>query len=102
VEKVSAAETKAYWTKRPRGAQLGAWASPQSIVVGGRNTLESALATVQRQFADLDEVPVPPHWGGWRIRPEAVEFWQGRQDRLHDRLRFRLDRDSWKVERLGP
>jgi pyridoxamine 5'-phosphate oxidase len=102
VEKVSAAETKAYWAKRPRGAQLGAWASPQSIVVGGRHTLEAALAAVQRQFADLDEVPVPPHWGGWRIRPEAVEFWQGRQDRLHDRLRFRLDRETWKVERLGP
>lgn len=102
VEKVSPAETATYWASRPRGSQLGAWASPQSIVVTGRNALESALANVQRQFADVDEVPVPPHWGGWRIRPEVVEFWQGRRDRMHDRLQFKLNRDGWKVERLGP
>ena len=102
VEKVSHAETATYWASRPRGSQLGAWASPQSIVVSGRNALESALANVQRQFADVDEVPVPPHWGGWRIRPEVVEFWQGRRDRMHDRLQFKLTRDGWKVERLGP
>jgi pyridoxamine 5'-phosphate oxidase len=102
VEKVSAAETATYWASRPRGSQLSAWASPQSIVVGGRNALESALANVERQFADVAEVPVPPHWGGWRIRPEVVEFWQGRRDRMHDRLQFRLGRDGWKVERLGP
>jgi pyridoxamine 5'-phosphate oxidase len=64
--------------------------------------LENALANVQRRFADADEVPVPPHWGGWRIRPEVVEFWQGRMDRMHDRLRFNLGRDGWKVERVGP
>jgi pyridoxamine 5'-phosphate oxidase len=102
VEKVSQAETATYWASRPRGSQLGAWASPQSIVVSGRNALETALANVQRQFADVDEVPVPPHWGGWRIRPEVVEFWQGRRDRMHDRLQFKLTRDGWKVERLGP
>ncbi|MCT2582738.1 pyridoxamine 5'-phosphate oxidase [Actinophytocola gossypii] len=102
VEKVSYAETATYWASRPRGSQLGAWASPQSIVVSGRNALESALANVQRQFADVEEVPVPPHWGGWRIRPEVVEFWQGRRDRMHDRLQFKLTRDGWKVERLGP
>jgi len=102
VEKVSHAETKTYWDSRPRGSQLGAWASPQSIVVSGRPALESALANVQRQFADVDEVPVPPHWGGWRIRPEVVEFWQGRRDRMHDRLQFKLGRDGWKTERLGP
>jgi pyridoxamine 5'-phosphate oxidase len=102
VEKVSHAETATYWASRPRGSQLGAWASPQSIVVSGRHALESALANIQRQFADVDEVPVPPHWGGWRIRPEVVEFWQGRRDRMHDRLQFKLGRDGWKVERLGP
>lgn len=102
VEKVSAAETKTYWASRPRGSQLGAWASPQSIVVSDRTVLENALANVQRRFADAEEVPVPPHWGGWRIRPEVVEFWQGRMDRMHDRLRFRLGRDGWQVERVGP
>jgi pyridoxamine 5'-phosphate oxidase len=102
VEKVSLAETKTYWSSRPRGSQLGAWASPQSIVVRDRTVLENALANVQRRFADADEVPVPPHWGGWRIRPEVVEFWQGRMDRMHDRMRFKLTRDGWKVERVGP
>lgn len=102
VEKVAPAETKTYWSSRPRGSQLGAWASPQSVVVPNRSVLENALANVERRFADADEVPVPPHWGGWRIRPEFVEFWQGRRDRMHDRLRFKLGRDGWKVERVGP
>ncbi len=102
VERVSQSETATYWASRPRGSQLGAWASPQSAVVPGRHALESALANVQRQFADVDVVPVPPHWGGWRVRPEVVEFWQGRRDRMHDRLQFKQGRDGWKVERLGP
>ncbi|MBV8931284.1 MAG: pyridoxamine 5'-phosphate oxidase [Kutzneria sp.] len=102
VEKVDAEETAEYWNSRPRGSQLGAWASPQSRVVSGRQALDSALANIQRQFADADRVPVPPHWGGWRIRPDSVEFWQGRRDRMHDRLCFRLDRDGWTVVRLGP
>jgi len=102
VERVSAEETAAYWNSRPRGSQLGAWASPQSIVVSGRPVLENALANVQRRFADAEVVPVPPHWGGWRVRPEAVEFWQGRRDRMHDRLRYRLAGSDWQVERLGP
>jgi pyridoxamine 5'-phosphate oxidase len=102
VEKVDASETAAYWASRPRESQLGAWASPQSVVVSGRSSLDASLANIQRQFADADVVPVPPHWGGWRIRPEVVEFWQGRRNRMHDRLRYRLVRDGWKVERLGP
>lgn len=102
VEKVRSAETAAYWERRPRGSQLGAWASPQSVIVRSRTPLESALATVERRFADAERIPVPPHWGGWRIRPEFVEFWQGRQDRMHDRLRYRLVRGDWRVERLGP
>lgn len=102
VEKVDPAETSEYWGNRPRGSQLGAWASPQSQVVNGREALESWLGGMQRRFADAERVPVPPHWGGWRIRPEKVEFWQGRPDRLHDRLRFRREDDHWVVERLAP
>jgi pyridoxamine 5'-phosphate oxidase len=102
VEKVSPAETAAYWASRPRGSQLGAWASPQSRSVQGRQTLESALANVERQFADAETVPVPPHWGGWRICPQTVEFWQGRQDRMHDRLVYELKAHDWRVHRLAP
>ncbi|HET9137891.1 pyridoxamine 5'-phosphate oxidase [Actinophytocola sp.] len=102
VEKVSPDETAKYWASRPRGSQLGAWASPQSSVVPGRQALDSALANIQRRFADTDVVPVPPHWGGWRIRPELVEFWQGRADRMHDRLRFKLIGDTWQIERVAP
>jgi pyridoxamine 5'-phosphate oxidase len=102
VEKVSSAETAAYWASRPRGSQLGAWASPQSKAVSGRSTLDSALANINRQFADAEQIPVPPHWGGWRIRPQTVEFWQGRRDRMHDRLVFVLTGDDWKVRRLAP
>jgi pyridoxamine 5'-phosphate oxidase len=102
VEKVSQAETAAYWAGRPRGSQLSAWASPQSRSVHSRSTLESALANVERQFADADKVPVPPHWGGWRIRPQSVEFWQGRQDRMHDRLVYEMRAEEWRVQRLAP
>lgn len=102
VEKVSPAETAAYWASRPRGSQLGAWASPQSKPVTGRSTLDSALANINRQFADAESIPVPPHWGGWRIRPQTVEFWQGRRDRMHDRLVFVLTGDDWKLRRLAP
>ncbi|HWC80889.1 MAG TPA: pyridoxamine 5'-phosphate oxidase [Pseudonocardiaceae bacterium] len=102
VDKVNVAETAAYWASRPRGSQLGAWASPQSRTVTGRQTLESALANVTRQFADADHVPLPPHWGGWRIRPETVEFWQGRPDRMHDRLVYTHSGDNWGIKRLAP
>ncbi|MGW7536328.1 pyridoxamine 5'-phosphate oxidase [Amycolatopsis sp. NPDC054798] len=102
VEKVSADETAAYWAQRPRGSQLGAWASPQSRVVEGRRALDNALRNIERRFADVEQIPAPPHWGGWRIRPDFVEFWQGREDRLHDRLRFHRTHDGWNVERLAP
>lgn len=102
VEKVPSAETAAYWASRPRGSQLGAWASPQSGIVPGRRALENALRAVERRFADVEAVPPPPHWGGWRIRPDVVEFWQGREDRLHDRLRFVRDDDEWRIERVAP
>lgn len=102
VERVDPAETAAYWASRPRGSQLGAWASPQSVVVNDRRALETALTAVTRRFADTVDIPVPPHWGGWRLRPEIAEFWQGRADRMHDRLRFRAARGGWRVERLAP
>jgi pyridoxamine 5'-phosphate oxidase len=102
VEKVSQAETAAYWASRPRGSQLGAWASPQSRAVQSRATLNAALANVERQFADAERVPVPPHWGGWRIRPQRVEFWQGRRDRMHDRLVFDLSGETWQLRRVAP
>ena len=104
VERVAAAETRAYWQTRPRGSQLGAWASAQSTPVADRRALDAALAATEQRFADTDEVPVPPHWGGWRIVPERVEFWQGRANRMHDRLRFELDGvdRTWQVRRLAP
>ncbi|MGW4401668.1 pyridoxamine 5'-phosphate oxidase [Amycolatopsis nivea] len=102
VEKVSADETAAYWSQRPRGSQLGAWASPQSRVVEGRRALDNALRNIERRFGDVEQIPAPPHWGGWRIRPDFVEFWQGREDRMHDRLRFHRTHDGWHVERLAP
>lgn len=106
VEKVDAATTAAYWATRPRGSQLGAWASPQSSPVADRAALDALQAEVEARFGGLDgtaPIPVPSHWGGWRIRPRTVEFWQGRTGRMHDRLRYRLtDSGSWLVERLAP
>jgi pyridoxamine 5'-phosphate oxidase len=101
-EKVDAREGAAYWASRPRGSQLGAWASPQSRVVDGRRALDNALHAIERRFADGEEIPFPPHWGGWRIRPDIVEFWQGREDRMHDRLRYVRTNDGWHVERVAP
>jgi pyridoxamine 5'-phosphate oxidase len=102
VEKVDIKETAEYWASRPRGSQLGAWASPQSQVVESRRALDNALSAIERRFADVDEVPFPPHWGGWRIRPDVVEFWQGQQNRLHDRLRYVHSHDGWRIERVAP
>ncbi|MFD4194529.1 MULTISPECIES: pyridoxamine 5'-phosphate oxidase [Amycolatopsis] len=102
VEKVNVKETAEYWKQRPRGSQLGAWASPQSKVVTSRRDLDVALSSIERRFGDVEEVPLPPHWGGWRIRPEIVEFWQGQQNRLHDRLRYVRTPDGWHIERVAP
>jgi pyridoxamine 5'-phosphate oxidase len=102
VARVSHAETEAYFASRPRGSQLGAWASPQSRVVPDRAAVEAGLAAAVERFGD-DPVPAPPHWGGLRVIPETVEFWQGRTNRLHDRLRFRRTADQgWIIERLAP
>ncbi|MGQ0766380.1 MAG: pyridoxamine 5'-phosphate oxidase [Gemmatimonadota bacterium] len=96
-----AAESDAYFASRPGGSQLGAWASHQSAVIGGRKVLEENLAEVSRRFGE-GPVPRPEHWGGYRVTPALIEFWQGRPDRLHDRVCFRWSRDGWVVERLSP
>jgi pyridoxamine 5'-phosphate oxidase len=101
VERVSRAETEEYFASRPRGSQLGAWASPQSRVVPDRAAVDDALTAVTERFGD-GPVPPPPHWGGLRVVPETVEFWQGRSSRLHDRLRFRRTGNAFVVERLAP
>jgi pyridoxamine 5'-phosphate oxidase len=103
IELITSEECKAYWQIRPRGAQLGAWASAQSTVVSNRRALDDALEQVTARFADVEQVPLPAHWGGVRIRPVSVEFWQGRPNRMHDRLRYRVGDDGgWTVERLAP
>jgi pyridoxamine 5'-phosphate oxidase len=101
VEPVGDAATEAYFRTRPRGAQVGAWASRQSQLLAGREELEARAAALEAQFAG-EQVPVPPYWGGLRVVPISVEFWQGRPSRLHDRLRYRLSDTGWVVERLSP
>ena len=102
--RVSAEESEAYFAARPRESQLGAWASPQSQVVSSRSALDERYGGVLARFADVDAVPLPPFWGGIRVAPEAVEFWQGRKGRMHDRLLYRRGSagGGWLVQRLAP
>lgn len=102
VEKVSDAESDAYFHSRPVGSQLGAWASEQSQVVSSREVLDRRLQELKEKYLDQN-IPRPPHWGGYRVIPTAIEFWQGRPNRLHDRLQYqRLEDGSWRIERLSP
>ena len=102
VERTSAQESEEYFRTRPRGSRLGAWVSHQSRVIPSRAQLESGLRQVKERFP-TDEVPLPPYWGGYRLRPQEVEFWQGREDRLHDRIRYlRKKGGGWQLERLSP
>ena len=103
VERTSRAESEEYFHSRPLGSQLGAWASSQSEVIASREALEDALLRVTDRYA-AGAIPLPPHWGGYRVNPVVIEFWQGRANRLHDRFRYRRDADgrAWVIERLAP
>jgi pyridoxamine 5'-phosphate oxidase len=94
-------ESEAYFRTRPRGSRIGAWISHQSQVIASRQQLESQIADVERRYPD-DDVPLPPYWGGFRLRPESIEFWQGRTNRLHDRIRYLREGERWRIERLSP
>lgn len=100
VVQVTPQESDEYFFSRPRGSRLGAWTSPQSQVIAGRETLDERLQQYEAQF--VDDVPRPEHWGGFRVEPDVIEFWQGRPSRLHDRLRYRRDDEQWVIERLAP
>jgi pyridoxamine 5'-phosphate oxidase len=103
VEKTTAAESDAYFTSRPSGSRIGAWSSPQSRVIADRAALEELFARFRAEHPDDTAIPRPAHWGGFRLVPERIEFWQGRPSRLHDRLRFRRDSGgAWLLERLAP
>lgn len=102
VSRIDAATTLEYWSGRPRGSQLGAWASRQSRPIDSRADLERSLAAVTEQFADVADIPVPPTWGGYLVAPREVEFWQGRDNRLHDRLQLTLTDGEWTALRLQP
>jgi pyridoxamine 5'-phosphate oxidase len=101
-ERLSEQESQVYYDTRIRGSRIGAWASPQSQVLEGREELERRVKEVEERFEGQDVIPVPQFWGGLRVKPEVVEFWQGRESRLHDRLRYVKEGDGWRVERLSP
>jgi pyridoxamine 5'-phosphate oxidase len=101
IERLSEEESDAYFESRPRGSQLGAWASAQSRVLPSRESLEQEYRATEARFVD-QRVPRPPFWGGYRLKPSQVEFWYGRPDRLHDRLQYTRDGSGWRIERLYP
>jgi pyridoxamine 5'-phosphate oxidase len=101
VTRTSAEESETYYRSRPLGSRLGAWVSHQSQAISSRAALEGGLREVERRFAGGD-VPLPPYWGGYRVKPGAIEFWQGRENRLHDRIRYVREGETWRIERLAP
>ena len=101
VERVSEEESIEYFRTRPRGSQIGAWASPQSAEIPNREILEELVAEHESRFGQYP-IELPPHWGGFRVKPDCIEFWQGRESRLHDRIKYTRDSDSWEISRLAP
>ncbi|MBK9408082.1 MAG: pyridoxamine 5'-phosphate oxidase [Gemmatimonadetes bacterium] len=101
VERLAVEESAAYFGSRPLGSRIGAWASVQSAVIPGRDWLEAEVERVRASYPDGD-VPLPPHWGGYRVIPDELEFWQGRESRLHDRVRYLPNGSAWRVDRLSP
>ncbi len=101
VEKISAKDSDAYFSSRPEGSRIGAWASPQSTVIAKREVIEENEAKYKQQFNN-GEIPRPQHWGGYTVKPSRIEFWQGRPSRLHDRIRYSLKEGNWIIERLAP
>lgn len=103
VEKVSTEESTEYFQSRPKGSQIGAWASPQSQVIENRDILEKNVKDLNAQYADSEILPLPENWGGFIVKPTKIEFWQGRSSRLHDRLRYTLtENEEWEIDRLAP
>jgi pyridoxamine 5'-phosphate oxidase len=102
IEKLSAAESDTYFWSRPRESQIGAWVSEQSTVIESREVLDQSLDFYIKKFNDLEIIPRPVHWGGFLLRPSAIEFWQGRQSRLHDRILYSFSSGIWKISRLSP
>lgn len=101
-EKISVERSEKYFHSRPRGSQLGAWASPQSDIISDRSILQENLQKLEAKYPEGTPIPIPPHWGGYEITPDFIEFWQGRPSRLHDRLAFTQGDGEWNVVRLAP
>lgn len=102
VEKVPDTISDTYFHSRPKGSQIGAWVSPQSREIPGRQYLEEADAHYTKQFSSLQEIPRPKHWGGYLLKPDHIEFWQGRPNRLHDRILYEAEQNEWHIKRLAP
>ncbi len=102
VSKIAAAESTRYFQSRPKGSQIGAWASPQSQSIRSREQLEEKVATLESEYVNAEVLPRPDDWGGYIVRPHLIEFWQGRANRLHDRIQYTRQNDAWVIERLAP
>lgn len=102
VTRVTEDESTAYFQSRPKSSQIGAWASPQSQVIPDRAVLDQNVTALLAQYAEAEVLPKPAHWGGYVVQPELIEFWQGRESRLHDRIQYRLENGGWTIERLAP